>query len=67
MLGVRVGDGESIDSALARFKKLIEREGLPSELKRREFYEKPSEKRKRKLKAALRKIRRKMKKEKKKK
>ncbi len=62
MLGVVVGENESIDSALKRFKKLIEREGLISELKRREFYEKPSEKRKRREKAALKKIRRKLKK-----
>ncbi len=62
MLGVVVGENESIDNALKRFKKLIEREGLISELKRREFYEKPSEKRKRREKAALKKIRRKLKK-----
>ena len=39
---VRVGDNESIESALKRFKKKIQKAGILSEIKRRERYEKPS-------------------------
>lgn len=49
---VRVGDNESIESALKRFKKKIQKAGILSEVKRRERYEKPSIKRKRKSEAA---------------
>ena len=49
---VRVGDNESIESALKRFKKKIQKAGILSEIKRRERYEKPSVKRKRKSEAA---------------
>ncbi|MCB1215609.1 MAG: 30S ribosomal protein S21 [Deltaproteobacteria bacterium] len=47
MLGVRVKEGESFESAIRRFKKQCEKSGLLSELRKREFYEKPSLKRKR--------------------
>jgi len=49
---VRVGENESIESALKRFKKKIQKAGILSEIKRRERYEKPSIKRKRKSEAA---------------
>jgi len=49
---VRVGQGESIDEALKRFKRKCQRNGIISEMKRREHYEKPSVKRKRKALAA---------------
>ncbi len=49
---VRVGDNESIESALKRFKKKIQKAGILSEIKRRERYEKPCVKRKRKSEAA---------------
>ena len=49
---VRVGDNESIESALKRFKKKIQKAGILSEIKRRERYEKPSIKKKRKSEAA---------------
>ena len=39
---VRVRDNESIESALKRFKKKIQKAGILSEIKRRERYEKPS-------------------------
>ncbi len=48
MTGVRVRDGESFESALRRFKKTCERAGILSEIRKREHYEKPSVKRKRK-------------------
>lgn len=49
---VRLGESESIESALKRFKKKIQKAGILSEIKRRERYEKPSVRRKRKSEAA---------------
>jgi small subunit ribosomal protein S21 len=49
---VRLQDGESIESALKRFKKKIQKSGILSEIKRRERYEKPSIRRKRKSESA---------------
>jgi small subunit ribosomal protein S21 len=53
---VIVGDSESFEKAMKRFKKVVEREGILTELKRREFYEKPSQKRKRKERAAKKRL-----------
>ena len=55
MLGVTIGDKEPFEKALRRFKKMCEREGVLSDLKKHQHFEKPSEKRKRKLNAAKRK------------
>ncbi len=64
MPAVVVRDGESFESALKRFKKLCEKTGILSEIKKREHFEKPSVKRKKKMlaakKRALKKIRRTM-------
>ena len=49
---IKVGENESIESALRRFKKKIQKAGILSEIKRRERYEKPSIKRKRKSETA---------------
>ncbi len=62
MPAIIIRDGESFESALRRFKKQCERTGILSEIKRREHYEKPSVKRKKKIlaakKRALKKLRR---------
>jgi len=52
MTVVVVRDGESFESALRRFKKQCERTGILSEVRKREHYEKPSVKRKKKILAA---------------
>jgi small subunit ribosomal protein S21 len=52
MPGVRVKDNEPIESAIRRFKKQCDKAGILQELKRREHYEKPSARRKRKMIAA---------------
>ena len=52
MAEVKVGENESIESALRRFKKKIQKAGILSEVKKRERYEKPSVKKKRKSEAA---------------
>jgi small subunit ribosomal protein S21 len=53
-----VEDDEPIDRALKRFKKECQKSGVISEVRRREFHEKPSVRRKRKEEAARRKMRR---------
>ncbi len=52
MSGVRVREGESFESALKRFKKQCEKAGILSEIRKREHYEKPSVKKKKKALAA---------------
>ncbi len=52
MAEVRVKENESLDSALRRFKRLCQRSGIQAELRKRECYEKPSVKRKKKSEAA---------------
>lgn len=50
---VRVKDNEPFDVALRRFKRTCEKAGVLGELRRREFYEKPTAVRKRKKAAAV--------------
>ena len=52
MTTIRVKDGESIEGALKRFKKATEKAGILSEIRKREHYEKPSVKKKKKALAA---------------
>ena len=52
MAEVRVKDNESLDSALRRWKKSCARSGVLAEVRKREHYEKPSVKRKKKSEAA---------------
>lgn len=44
---VNVNPSETFDRALARFKKMCGKAGIVTEIKKRSFYEKPSEKRRR--------------------
>jgi len=50
---VRVKENEPFDVALRRFKRAVEKTGLLTELRAREFYEKPTAERKRKHAAAV--------------
>ncbi len=52
MAEVRVKENETLDNALRRFKRQCARSGVLSELKKREHYEKPSVKKKKKAEAA---------------
>ena len=52
MAEIRVKETESLDSALRRFKRQCARSGVLQELRKREHYEKPSVKRKKKSEAA---------------
>ena len=53
-----IHDDESFERALRRFKKKCEKAGILSDLRKHRHYEKPSERRKRKMNAARRKNRR---------
>ena len=55
MSEVRVGENESFETALKRFNRKIQQDGILAEARRREHYEKPSVKRKRKEAARRRK------------
>ena len=52
MPGIRLRDGEPFEGALRRFKKQCEKAGILSEVRKRESYEKPSVKKKKKALAA---------------
>ena len=53
MPGVRVRENEPFEYALRRFKRSCEKAGVLSETRRREYYEKPTQERKRKKAAAV--------------
>jgi small subunit ribosomal protein S21 len=57
MSEIVIDDDESFERALKRFQKKCEKSGILTDLRRRRHYEKPSERRKRKMIAAIRKIR----------
>lgn len=48
MTDVKLGSGESFESLLRRFNKRVQQDRILAEVRRRKFYEKPSEERKRK-------------------
>ena len=52
MSGIKIRDNESIDNALKRFKRDCAKSGVLQEVRKREHYEKPSVKRKKKSEAA---------------
>lgn len=62
---IKIRDNESFDVALRRFKRSCEKGGILSEVRRREFYEKPTSIRKRKAAAAIKRYMKKMKRERK--
>ncbi len=58
---MKVGGSGSFENALRKFKKQCEREGILSEIKKREHYDKPSVKKKKKATAARKKALKKLK------
>ena len=56
MPGIKIRENESFENALKRFKKQCEKTGILSEVRRREHYEKPSIKRKKKALAAKKRV-----------
>ena len=59
---VRIRDNESFEQAIRRFKKQVEKGGVLSEVKKREHYEKPSVRLKKKSIAARKRLVKKLKK-----
>jgi small subunit ribosomal protein S21 len=55
MTGVIVKSSETFEKALKRFSKACEKSGILSDLRKNQYYEKPSEKRKREISQAVRK------------
>jgi|TARA_B100001029_G_C15062985_1_gene460270 small subunit ribosomal protein S21 len=56
MPGIYVGTNENLENALRRFKRQVEKGGVLSDAKRKEYFEKPSETKKKKLFAAKKRI-----------
>ncbi len=50
---IKSRSGESTEQMMRRFKKLCEKEGLTKDIKRKEFYEKPSERRRRAMRKSI--------------
>ncbi|MHC4415897.1 MAG: 30S ribosomal protein S21 [Planctomycetota bacterium] len=50
---IKARNNETVEQMLRRFKKLCEKEGLTKEIKRRQYFEKPSERRRRAQRKAL--------------
>ncbi|MEQ8318144.1 MAG: 30S ribosomal protein S21 [Phycisphaerales bacterium] len=50
---IKARGGESVEQMMKRFKKLCEKEGLTKDIKRKEFFEKPSERRRRAARKAV--------------
>ena len=61
MAGVMASENEGFESLLKRFNKRVQQTGIMSELRRRDHYEKPSVRRKRKKAARRRSVARAMK------
>lgn len=56
MIRVKARGNESVEQMVRRFKKLCEKEGLTRDIKRNAYYEKPSERRRRKVRKSLKRI-----------
>jgi small subunit ribosomal protein S21 len=59
---IKVDEGENLEKSIKRFKRMVEKEGIIREWKKREYYEKPSTIKNRKRKSLERKLQKKMRK-----
>ena len=57
MVRLRLRENESIQDAVKRFRKLVEHAGIKKEMRRREYYEKPSDQNRRARRRAERRVR----------
>lgn len=64
MPSIRVRDNENFEVSLRRFKRLCEKAGILADLRRHEFYEKPTWERKRKKQSAIKRHQKKLMREK---
>ena len=53
MIKVKARGNESVEQMLRRFKKMCEKEGLTKDIKRNSYYEKPSERRRRRIRKSI--------------
>jgi small subunit ribosomal protein S21 len=56
MIKVKARGNESVDQMLRRFKKMCEKEGLVKDIKRNSYYEKPSERRRRRARKSMKRV-----------
>ena len=56
MPSIKVRDGEPFDSVIRRFKRAVEKAGIPKELRRREFHQKGSTLKQRRIAAAKKRL-----------
>jgi len=56
MIRVDSRSGEPLEKTLRRFKKQCEKEGLTKDIKKNSYYEKPSQRRRRRIRNAIRKL-----------
>ena len=57
---VKLKEGETVDVAIRRFKRSCEKAGVLADVRKREFYEKPTQERKRKKAAAVKRYQKKL-------
>ena len=55
MIKVKAKGNESVEQMVKRFKKMCEKEGLNKDIKRNSYYEKPSERRRRRVRKSVKK------------
>ena len=53
MIKVKARGNESVEQLLRRFKKMCEKEGLTKDIKRTSYYEKPSERKRRRIRRSI--------------
>ena len=63
MPAVKVKENEPVDIAIRRFKRACEKAGVLADVRKREFYEKPTQERKRKKAAAVKRYKKKLQRE----
>jgi small subunit ribosomal protein S21 len=56
MIRVKARGNESIQQMIRRFKKMCEKEGLTKDIKRNSYYEKPSERRRRRVRKSIKRV-----------
>jgi len=56
MIKIKAKGNESIQAMIKRFKKMCEKEGLTKDIKRNSYYEKPSERRRRRMRKSLKRV-----------
>ncbi len=56
MIRVKARGNEKVEQMLRRFKKMCEKEGLTKDIKRNSYYEKPSERRRRRMRKTMKRV-----------